>query len=135
LPNWILNFPYGDWPTYLWVLKNGGKIHFLKDVTAVYRMEIGISAKIRKSLSSIDKINLGILDCLVSDEKLFHKKKIIKESIHKTRTSLMISYNRENKYFKGLKLFFKIISAEKNKMAFLKLYIYSVFKSVKRIDC
>jgi hypothetical protein len=131
LPNWILNFPYGDWPTYLWVLKNGGKIHFLEDVTAVYRMEIGVSAKIRNTLSDIEKINLNILCYLVSDDRFFHKKEVILQSMHKTKTSLMNCYNREYKYLKGLKLFFKIIIKEKNKFALIKFYIYSVFKSIK----
>jgi glycosyltransferase involved in cell wall biosynthesis len=48
LPFWIVKFPYGDWPTYLWTVKDGGKIHFLDEVTAVYRMDIGESFKIRK---------------------------------------------------------------------------------------
>jgi glycosyltransferase involved in cell wall biosynthesis len=130
LPNWILNFPYGDWPTYLWVLKNGGKIHFLEDVTAVYRMDIGVSAKIRKNLIDIEIINLNILECLASDESFFHKKEIITESINKTKTTLMNSYNKEKKYLKGLKLFFEIITLEKNRFDFMKFYIYSVVKSI-----
>lgn len=131
LPNWVLNFPYGDWPTYLWVLKNGGKIHFLEDVTAVYRMEIGVSARIRKNLSDIEKVNLNILKCVLSDGRFFHKKEIIKESINQAKITLMNAYNREKKYLKGFRLFFEVIALEKNKIAFIKFYIYSVFKSMK----
>jgi hypothetical protein len=37
IPGWIINFPFGDWQTYLWVLKDGSKIHFMEDITAVYK--------------------------------------------------------------------------------------------------
>ncbi len=121
LPNWILNFPYGDWPTYLWVLKNGGKIHFLEDVTAVYRMEIGVSSNIRNIPSDIEKVNLSILQYVLSEERFSHKKGIIEESINKTKTSLMSAYNREKKYLKGIKLFFEILTKEKNPFTFIKL--------------
>lgn len=133
LPNWILNFPYGDWPTYLWILKNGGKIHFLEDITAVYRMEIGISAKIRKKHSEIAKINLEILQCVSSDSNFSHKKAIIQKSLIAHRKSLMACYNREKKYYNGFKLFFKIIVEEKSKFAFLKFYIYSLLRSLNRL--
>ncbi len=134
LPNWILNFPYGDWPTYLWVLKNGGKIHFLEDVTAVYRMEIGVSSNIRNIPSDIEKVNLSILQYVLSEERFSHKKGIIEESINKTKTSLMSAYNREKKYLKGIKLFFEILTKEKNPFTFIKLYIYSLFKSIKKLN-
>ena len=131
LPKWILNFPYGDWPTYLWVLKNGGKIHYLEDITAVYRMDIGVSAQIRKIISDIELINLNILYCLELDERFIHKRTLITESILKTRTSLMSAYNREKKYLKGIKLFFEIFAKQKNKFVLIKFYIYSLFKSMK----
>ncbi|MEL0455968.1 glycosyltransferase [Flavobacteriaceae bacterium SZ-1-7] len=131
LPNWILNFPYGDWPTYLWVLKNGGKIHFLDDVTAVYRMEIGVSAKLRKKISDIEKVNLSILKHVALDQKFSHKRKITRQSIQQTKISLMAAYNREKQYIKGLMLVFTIIHKEKNKFAFIKFYFYSLFKSLK----
>ena len=131
LPNWILNFPYGDWPTYLWVLKNGGKIHFLDDVTAVYRMEIGVSAKIRKKISNIEKVNLNILKHIASDNCFSHKIKIIKESINQTKKSILTSYNREKKYLKGLKVFLEMLPSQKNKFNFIKFYMYSLFKSIK----
>ncbi|ULC60572.1 glycosyltransferase [Flaviramulus sp. BrNp1-15] len=131
LPNWILNFPYGDWPTYLWVLKNGGKIHFLEDVTAVYRMEIGVSAKIRKTLSDIENVNLNILKYIASDNNFLHKNDIIQTSIKQTKKSILAEYNREKKYLKGLKLFIQILIQQKYKFTFIKFYTYSLLKSIK----
>jgi hypothetical protein len=50
IPGWIINFPFGDWQTYLWVLKDGSKIHFMEDITAVYRMNIGVSSTFMKRI-------------------------------------------------------------------------------------
>lgn len=133
LPSWILNFPYGDWPTYLWAIKNGGKIHFLDDITAVYRMEIGVSAKIRKKNSDIVKINLSILECILSDDNFFYQRKIIKESIYKTTISLMLSYNREKVYHRSLRLFIRTLVFEKRKRHTCRMYLYSFMKSIKLI--
>ena len=130
LPNWILNFPYGDWPTYLWVLKNSGKIHFLEDVTAVYRMEIGVSAKIRKKISDIEKVNLNILEHIASDGNFSHKKIVVKASVNNTKKSILASYNREKRYGKAFKLFAQILLQQKNKFTFIKFYTYSVLKSI-----
>jgi len=130
LPNWILNFPYGDWPTYLWVIKNNGKIHILKDFTAVYRMEIGISAKIRKSIAAIIKINLDILKNVLADSNFKNKKEIIIKSIYATEISLLAGYNREKKYLKGLRLFIKMIIRKENKWKTGKFYTFSLFKSL-----
>ena len=47
IPEWLIHFPYGDWPTYLWTIKDSGSIYFLDEITAVYRTEIGESFKIR----------------------------------------------------------------------------------------
>ncbi|MCB4799705.1 glycosyltransferase [Neotamlana laminarinivorans] len=133
LPNWILKYPYGDWPTYLWVLKNGGKIHFLNDFTAVYRMEIGVSAKLRKTLSDIETVNLNILKDIASDDAFSHKKAIINKSINDKKKQLVSLYNREKKYFKAFALFLKTIFKQENKLRFVKFYVYSVLKSVKLI--
>ncbi|KJD35924.1 glycosyl transferase [Tamlana sedimentorum] len=133
LPNWILKYPYGDWPTYLWVLKNGGKIHFLNDFTAVYRMEIGVSAKLRKTLSDIETVNLKILEDIASDDTFLHKKAIINKSINDKKKQLVSLYNREKKYFKAFALFLKTIFKQENKLGFVKFYVYSVLKSVKLI--
>jgi hypothetical protein len=40
IPGWIINFSIWRLQTYLWVLKDGSKIHFMEDITAVYRMNL-----------------------------------------------------------------------------------------------
>jgi glycosyltransferase involved in cell wall biosynthesis len=133
LPEWIVQFPYGDWPTYLWTIKHGGKIHFLEDVTAAYRMDIGVSAKIRKTNSTIAKLNLEILECILSETNFLHKSGIISRSIFNSKIKLMTNYNREKKYFNSLKLFVKIIVRNKKKYHTIKMYSYSFLKSKKII--
>lgn len=134
MPNWILNFPYGDWSTYLWTIKNGGNIYFLNEVTAVYRMEIGISAKIRKKISDIVKINLNILECIATDESFSHKKEIILKSIFFKKLELMTSLNREKIYIGALKQYLQIIVSNGELYKTTKLYLYSIYRTFKRAN-
>ena len=130
LPNWILKFPYGDWPTYLWTIKNGGKIHFINQVTAVYRMQIGVSTQVRKSVSNALLLNLGILKCIFNDPVFSHKKNIVLKAIKKHEVSLMTSYNREKQYLKGFKQYIYNLKQVPKNFKLTKLYLYSIYKSI-----
>ena len=59
-PDWLGTCPYGDWPLYLWATKDGSKIKYLNDVTAVYRREIGVSEKMKLVPSTIAHENLKL---------------------------------------------------------------------------
>lgn len=130
VPSWIKNFPYGDWPTYLWTLKDGGEIHYIDEVTAVYRTHIGVSAQVRKSSSNTVLVNLDILKCICNDESFRHKKDIVLQAIKTHQVRLMSSYNREKKYFNGLKQYIHILKQETLNFKLTKLYLYSIYKSV-----
>jgi glycosyltransferase involved in cell wall biosynthesis len=129
VPNWIGKFPYGDWPTYLWTVKNSGNIHFLDDVTAVYRTDIGISAKIRKKHSETAKVNLQIVECIAVDTNFFHKKEVVKKSVLEHKKSLMACYNREKQYFKALNVLLKTMFSSKEVFSLIKFYLYSLKQS------
>jgi glycosyltransferase involved in cell wall biosynthesis len=130
LPVWISNFPYGDWPTYLWTIKNGGKICFLDEVTAVYRMDIGVSTSITKVNSKLINVNLGILYQILNDFSFNYRKKLVQKEILQKKISLMLSFNRENLYFKALKQLVLNLIENNNKFIVLKLYIYSIYKKI-----
>lgn len=130
LPQWIENFPYGDWPTYLWTIKDGGKIHFINEVTAVYRTQIGVSAQVRKSISDTLLVNLGILKYIYNEASFKHKKSIVLQAIQRQQLRLMTSFNRERRYLKGLKLYISILKQQKLNFKLTKLYLYSIYKSV-----
>lgn len=130
VPTWITNFPYGDWPTYLWILKDGGKIHFMDEITAVYRMHIGVSAQVRKSSSNTLLVNLGILKCIWNDSGFHHKKSIVLRAIQKLEVGLMTSYNREKQYLKALKQYIFSLRQETLNFKLTRLYLYSIYKSV-----
>ena len=130
VPTWITNFPYGDWPTYLWILKDGGKIHFMDEITAVYRMHIGVSAQVRKSSSNTLLVNLGILKCIWNDSGFHHKKSIVLRAIQKLEVGLMTSYNREKQYLKALKQYIFNLRQETLNFKLTRLYLYSIYKSV-----
>ncbi len=131
IPSWISKYPFGDWPTYLWTIKNGGLIHFIDEVTAVYRIDAGISTEMRRSNSNIIKINLNILQDILADDQFASKKKVAKKAILNLNKSLMLSYNREFKYYKGLVQFIK--NSKKTGVNFndSKMYLYSIYKSFK----
>jgi glycosyltransferase involved in cell wall biosynthesis len=130
LPEWILNHSYGDWPTYLWTIKNGGKIYFLNEVTAVYRVGIGVSSPIIKVNSKLLKANLNILEDLLNDDSFKSRKAIINETIIKLKINLMSSFNRERTYLKGFFIFFSNLSLKTNRLQLIKLYFYSIYKSL-----
>ena len=131
LPDWIINFPYGDWPTYLWTIKDSGTIFFLDQTTAVYRMGIGESFKLRKVNSNIIKVNLGILDKMLRDFTFKKHHKIITKVIQTKESNLMSSFNREKKYLSGFGQFLKNLLKNNNKRKVIKMYFYSIRKSFK----
>ncbi|MFV8339773.1 glycosyltransferase [Flavobacterium sp. LB3P21] len=129
VPKWINKFPFGDWQTYLWVLKDGGKIHFMDDMTAVYRMNIGVSSTYMKKTSVFIEVLIDILEHVFKDEIFSHKKEIIASSILNRQKDLMTCFNREKTYLKGFQLFLRILKTTNKKIQFIRFYGYSVFKS------
>lgn len=125
MSKWILQFPYGDWPTYLWVTVGGGKIYFLDEVTAVYRKNFGTSTILRQNRSKIGEINLLILHNIFKDEAFVNRRKIVKKSIVKHKTGLLASYNKEKHFFKSLICFSNLIF-HTNPWNVLKIYLYSL---------
>lgn len=103
-PNWLGELPYGDWPLYLWTTKDGSKVKFLDDVTAVYRREIGVSEKMKYVPSKIASANLAILENTMKDKSFQNKIPSIKLSFNKHRFMLLASYINENRIGKSVKL-------------------------------
>ncbi|MFD0977929.1 glycosyltransferase [Salinimicrobium gaetbulicola] len=131
LEDLIKDLPYGDWPTYLWVTKEGGKIHFLNDVTSVYRKDSGTSAVLRRSKSRIGEVNLTILQYLKRLPEFVDFLPEIEQAILKLKTGLMASYFREDKISKSIKLWFDL----KKKTGFLgptRTYIYLIKLKLKK---
>jgi glycosyltransferase involved in cell wall biosynthesis len=129
IPSWINNFPFGDWQTYLWVLKDGSKIHFMNDITAVYRMNIGVSSTYMKKNSIFIEVLVRILEYIYEDYHFSHKKEIVASSILNRQKDLITCYNREKTYLKAFRLFLSIFKKTKKKFQLSKFYFYSVFKS------
>jgi len=123
-PEWLDSCPYGDWPLYLWTTKDGAKIKYIEDVTAVYRREIGVSEKMKLVPSRISLVNLNILENINKDIhfRLFSSK--IEKSLKNHRFQLLSCYIRELRLLKMVKLTGKIIT--KSPMAVFKLYAYII---------
>lgn len=130
LPAWISQFSFGDWQTYLWTIKDGGKIHFIDDVTSVYRMDIGVSSNYMRKNSSFIKILIAVLEEIYRDENFTRKKEIVSQSIENKKRNLMISFNREKKYIKSFIIFGELFMLTNNKYELIKFYLFSIYKSI-----
>lgn len=126
-PSWIGDFPYGDWPIYLWTIKNGEKIGYLNEVTAVYRKEIGVSEKLKKVPSDIASVNLNIVKCVNEDKRFFKKKEVVERSLLQHQFSLMSCYFRERKFSKSFKIASLLFA--NNPVKVIRTYLY-LFKRI-----
>ena len=129
IPEWINKFPYGDWPTYLWTIKDKGTVEFLDDVTAVYRTDIGVSAKIRKQHSKTAKVNLEIVKSIASDTSFSDKTTIIKQSILMHKKGVLACFNREKQYIKAFRVFVGMLWSSPKPLDLIKYYMYSLKQS------
>ena len=129
LPSWIINFPYGDWPLYLWTLTDGGKIKFMDAVMGAYRTEIGASFALRKKLSDEFRVNISILDHAINDAQFELKRPLLKKAKLQKMGALMKSYNREGSYLKAFGVFFRILSIKPSWKP-IKMYFYSLKKHI-----
>lgn len=126
LPSWILKYPYGDLPTYLWTLKNEGKIYCLEDITAVYRLNIGVASK----LVNQKEIVKSILKDAYEDINFKNKRKIFQKHFYYQKCFEIVKLNRQKKYSKA---FFKLIRVwiiTPTKLNSLRVYLSSLKKEL-----
>ncbi len=126
IPEWINKYPYGDWPTYLWTIKNDGKIHYLEDITAVYRKNIGVSSKLKDWYMK----DISIRKDILNDPHFEKYHDIVEECIYKKELSLVMIYNRDKKIKEGFKLFVKLFTKSNQRFQLIKLYLYSLKKAL-----
>ncbi len=125
----IRKLPYGDWPTYLWVTRDGDKIYFLNEVTAVYRKDFGTSTVLRRKRSRIGEINLYILEQLKNESGFSEQRGLIQESIFTYKMGLISSYNKEGKFYRSFKYLLKMFLRTR-RLRVLKTYLYSLKTSL-----
>jgi glycosyltransferase involved in cell wall biosynthesis len=130
IPSWIAKYPYGDWPTYLWTIRDKGEVGFIDEDMAIYRMDIGASARLIKRNSKLLKVNISILTDMYRDPSFIINKDEIACAMKRRMLELMTSYNREKMFVDGLKHFFKNISHQDKSLSVIKLYIYSLWKNL-----
>ena len=128
IPHWFNRFPYGDWPTYLWTIKDGGKIYCIEDTTAVYRFNIGESSKVE----DFDEVDIEILKLMYADKSFKRVKGVIIKGLARKYLNLMAKYNRLGKHYKALEVLFKLILNYPKKNYTLKMYLYSLKLSITR---
>ena len=129
IPHWIAQFPYGDWPVYLWLTRNGDRIGYIDEITGVYRKEIGVSERMKKVSSDIAKVNLGIVKCVYVDNYFSHKRDIVQQSLLKHKYGLLGSWFREGNYLKSLEVAGDLFSEEPIRV--MKTYLYLLKRKIK----
>tara|TARA_R110002012_G_scaffold78937_1_gene201073 strand:+ start:60143 stop:61033 length:891 start_codon:yes stop_codon:yes gene_type:complete len=132
LPTWIAKYPYGDWPTYLWTIRDKGTVGYIDEDMSMYRMDIGTSAALIKENSALVSVNLGILSDMYNDIAFAQKKGLIRNIIVHRKRELMISYNRERKFVKGFNQLCYHLLNNGQKLQTVKLYLYSLKKNFKK---
>jgi glycosyltransferase involved in cell wall biosynthesis len=124
---WLHKYPYGDWPLYLYTVRDGSKIKFIDTVTASYRKDIGVSAKVRESKTGIIQVNLSILKDLYDDQTFEKHKIIIIKSIRNHQIKYMLALVAEDQYLKSLYQFLSL-SVKVNPIKLTKHYLFSLKK-------
>ena len=125
MKHWMKNLPYGDWPTYLWVTKDGGRIKFLDVVTATYRKNFGTSTALRKQKCKIAEVNIFILNNFKSEINCSGTKSLLEKSIINLELGLLACYNKERKFFESLKVMIGLWQKVNNFRLF-RVYLYSL---------
>ena len=131
IPTWLINFPFGDWQTYLWTIRKGGKIKFLKEVTAVYRMDIGVTSKFKAKNSDFMLVLVSILEELARDSNFNNRNDCIRVSILNKKRDVIASLNREKQFRKAFLYFVRTIPTTKYKWQLVRFYFYSLLKGNK----
>ena len=132
VPTWLLEVPFGDWQTYLWTIKDGGKIYFINEVTAVYRMDIGVTSKFKTTNSAFLQTLVSILKKIYLDDNFKTKRNFINASILSKKRDVISSLNREGQFTAAFLFFIKTIVATNEKYHLLKFYLYSLFKGNRK---
>lgn len=129
VPNWYHSLKIGDWPLYLWMLRDGDRIFFLEESTAVYRKNIGISTKMRQDVLQSLKIIKEVLVAVRQEPSLVRYRAEINQAISKNSQLFMSQYIKQGKIAKGtlqfLRLFLKRPSTN-----LIRHYLYA-FKRTK----
>ncbi|WP_229669452.1 glycosyltransferase [Yeosuana aromativorans] len=126
---WLNKYPYGDWVLYLYTVNNGSKIKFMDTITATYRKNIGVSAKIRQSASQVVLDNLNILKDLYNDSIFKNNRPLIKKSILEHEVDYMKRLNDERKFLKAFIMFFCLL-ANINPIKLTRQYLFSIKKQL-----
>lgn len=127
-PAWLSDCPYGDWPLYLWATKEGSKIKFLEDETAVYRKEIGVSEKMKLVPSRIALENMRIIKNVYKDSNFAAGNPIILESLKLHRFSYLGCLIREKRFKNFILLSTRLIFI--NPIQVLKTYLYIIKRNL-----
>lgn len=125
MKGWMKNLPYGDWPTYLLVTKEGGKIKFINIVTATYRKNFGTSTALRKERCKMGEINVRILKNLCREKVPNNFKALIKKSTFNYQIGLIACYNKEHYFLRSLTILVNVVVQRKS-LAPIKIFLYSL---------
>ncbi len=124
LPTWFKHTFVADWALFLWLTRNGRKIHFNVDYTTTYRKHTGLSTAFKSEKIKTIQKTLKLKEYLLNDPIFKNNRKVIKHSILNTRLQLMASYNKQKMYIKSLPLLIKFWAKGKFILS-IKVYAYS----------
>lgn len=125
LPFLLTKTYVGDWPLFLWFLRNKGVFNFLNFESTVYRKHVGILKKYKAMplLSLESQIQLKSL--LLMDPEFDNNRAEILKSQKRNWLQVMTHYNKRKKYINGLRYFSKAFGVA-GLTQHVRVYIYSI---------
>lgn len=125
-PSWIYNSPYGDWPLYMFLTREGGLIKCLAVQTMVYRKNVGVISKMKQEKTSILESNYYVLSHVIKEEGFKKHRTNLETQLYNIDVSLLKSFNRNRAY----KLAYAKFKAIKKYAIHKKLKSKSLFKVI-----
>lgn len=125
LPALLAGTFVGDWPLFLWLLRNQELFKFLNFESTVYRRQVGISEKYKSKPLFNLKNHVQLKNLLLMEPKFVNYQKEILKSRKRNWLQMMSYYNKRKKYIDGFKYFTKAFCRDSFPQQ-LRVYLYSL---------
>ena len=125
LPDWFSRLPFGDWPLYLWLMRNGDRAYYLKEDTGVYRAGVGVFKEMRKDRLRFDKSIIEMFEIFIADHSFEKYKPFIQNCLRMREEELMSLYIYEGYFKKAYKLYSNWVNS-KNLFSLSRSFLYAL---------
>lgn len=123
LPDWFTKVYVGDWPLFLILTRDGGKIYYDETRSVVYRKNVGIYKNYKDHLLNLKKI-LELKNFLLKDALFDNRRNEIKSSIRETEMNIMAAHIKKGDYLNSFPIFARLFVGNPKKVS--RIFAYSL---------